>query len=179
MSLVSAFESLQPSLHPSVFVAPQAVVVGRVEIGEGSSIWYGSVLRAEEEAVRIGARTNIQDLSVVHITNGVHGAWIGDDVTVGHRAIIHAATVHSNTLIGMGAIILDGAVIGENCLVGAGALVPPGKEIPSGSLVLGNPGRVVRRLQPDEMARITESAAHYVALAERHRKSLTTHPAHS
>ena len=153
-------------------------MIGAVSLGAGASVWFNAVLRGDNELISVGEDSNIQDLSVVH-TDWGYPAVIGKGCTIGHRAIIHAATVHSNTLIGMGAIILDGAVIGENCLVGAGALVPPGKEIPSGTLVLGNPGRVVRRLQPDEMARITESAAHYVALAERHRKSLTTHPAHS
>ena len=174
MPIVRSLESDTPRVAAGVFLAPDAVIVGDVEIGEGSSVWYGVVIRADGEFVRIGARTNIQDLSVIHITAGVQGTWIGDDVTIGHRAIVHAATVRSRSLIGMGAIILDGAVIGENCLIGAGAVVTPGKEIPSGSVVLGNPGRVVRQLRAEEIDQIRVSAQHYEDLANRHRRLYET-----
>jgi gamma-carbonic anhydrase len=169
MPILTSFESATPRVAAGVFVAPGAVIVGDVEIGVGSSVWYGTVIRADGESVYVGARTNIQDLSVIHITSGVQGTWIGDEVTIGHRAIVHAATVRSRSLIGMGAIVLDGAIVGENCLIGAGALVAPGKRIPPGSVVLGNPGRVVRRLRDEEIENIHSSAQHYEDLARRHR----------
>ncbi len=143
------------------FVAHNAVVIGDVHVGSESSIWFGVVIRADWERVRIGARTNVQDGCVVHADPGFP-CRIGDGVTVGHRAIVHSAQVADNVLIGMGAIILNGVVIGEECIIGAGAIITEGKEIPPRSLVLGVPAKVVRELTDEEVAAIRISAEHYV-----------------
>ena len=155
-----------PQLHHSVFVAPSATVIGNVEIGAGASVWYGAVVRGDVMPIRIGARTNIQDLSVLHGTTGEYGVEVGEDVTVGHRAILHGCTVGDGCLIGMGAIVLDGCVIGEGSLIAAGALLPPGTEVPPGSMVAGLPGKVVRELSDEEREQIRKGAGHYTELAE-------------
>ena len=123
MPIISPYGGRAPRLHASVFVAENAVVVGDVEIGEGSSIWFGTVVRGDVNHVRIGARTNLQDLTVVHVTSGTHPTVIGDDVTVGHRAVLHGCTIRDRCLVGIGAIVMDGAVVGPDAMVGAGALV--------------------------------------------------------
>ena len=163
-----------PKLGRDVFVAENATVLGKVTIGDNSSIWYGSVIRGDVGAIHIGSRTNIQDLSLIHVTTDEHDAWIGDDVTVGHRVILHGCTVKAGCLVGMGAIILDGAVIGEGSLIGAGSLIAPRMEIPSGSLVLGSPGKVVRTLSEREQRELGESAAHYIEIARRHRSEVSS-----
>lgn len=147
--------------------------MGDVHLGDGANVWYGSVLRGDVMPIRVGARTNIQDLTVVHVTSGEYPTHIGHDVTVGHRAIIHGCTVGDFCLIGMGAILLDGAEIGDYSLIGAGAVVTPGTKIPPGSLVLGSPGRVVRQVSDEEREGFVDSARHYVELARRHRASLS------
>lgn len=165
---VRSFNGKSPVLGQGVFVAETAAIIGDVAIGDQSSIWYGTVLRGDVMPIRVGARTSIQDGTIVHVTSGVAGTEIGSDCTVGHAAIIHACTVEDCCLIGMGAILLDGARIGSGSLVGAGALVTPGTDIPPGSLVLGAPARVKRQLTPQERAQIDESAVHYVELTERY-----------
>jgi carbonic anhydrase/acetyltransferase-like protein (isoleucine patch superfamily) len=147
-------------------VAESADVIGNVTLAEGTNIWYGAVLRGDSDSITIGKNTNIQDNAVVHVDAGIPTV-IGDDVTVGHGAIVHGCTVSNNVLVGMGSIILDGAFIEENVIVGAGTLIPPGKVIPSGSLVVGSPGKVVRTLTDDERNKIKKSAHHYVELAEK------------
>lgn len=144
------------------WVAPSATVVGDVTLGPDVGIWFGAVLRGDNEPITVGARTNIQEHAMIHADPGFP-ATIGADVTVGHRAIVHGCTIGDGSLIGMGAIILNGARIGRGCLIGAGALVTEGKEIPDGSLVVGSPAKVVRTL--DEAARqaLLDSAARYVA----------------
>lgn len=173
MSTLPIFENLRldpdlPQIAPDAFIAHNAVIVGDVHIGAQSSVWFGVTIRAELERVRIGARTNIQDGSVIHADPNFP-CLIGDGVTVGHRAIVHSARIADNVLIGMGAIILNGAVIGEDCIVGAGALITEGKEIPPRSLVLGVPARVVRELTEGELQRIRISAAQYVHNGQRYR----------
>ena len=150
--------------YTNVYIAEGARIVGDVTIGEGSSIWYNAVVRGDSVGVRIGKRTNVQDLACIHEDTG-HPAIIGDDVTIGHGAIVHGCTVEGNAIIGMGAIILNGARIGRNCIIGAGTLITQGKEIPEGSMVYGNPARVVRALTPEEIAHIRENADHYVRLS--------------
>lgn len=162
------FEGIFPRLGQGVFVAPGSTVIGDVEIGDESSIWYNSVIRGDDCPITIGARTNIQDLSVIHITSGQYSTHIGDDVTVGHRAIIHGCKIGDRCLIGMGAIVLDGAVIEEECLIAAGTLIPPGMHVPAGSLVMGSPGRIKKKLSDEERAKLAMSAAHYVEMAKRH-----------
>ena len=155
----------KPVLGKGVFVAENAAIIGDVVIGDESSIWYATTVRGDVMPIRIGARTSIQDNTVIHVTSDFSGTEIGDDCTIGHSAIIHACTVESFCLIGMGSILLDGARIGTGSLVGAGALVTPGTNIPPGSLVIGSPAKVKRPLNDKEREQIRYGAAHYVELA--------------
>jgi carbonic anhydrase/acetyltransferase-like protein (isoleucine patch superfamily) len=165
---VRGFGGVRPRLGQGVFLAETAAVIGDVEIGDESSIWYGTVVRGDVMPVRIGARTSIQDGTVIHVTSGFSGTVIGGDCTIGHAAIIHACTVEDFCLIGMGAIVLDGARVGRGSLVGAGALVTPGTDIPPGSLVLGAPAKVKRPVSEKETAQIADGARHYVELTRRY-----------
>ncbi len=156
-----------PDVHATAYIAPTAELIGRVTVGEASSVWYGTVIRGDDNYVRIGKRTNIQDNCTLHIA-GDEPTILGDDVTVGHGAIVHACEIADRVLIGMGAIILNGAKIGANTIVAAGSVVTPGTEIPSGSMVMGTPGKVVRALTEEEIAHIAGSAEEYVRLARAH-----------
>lgn len=167
---ISAYGALSPEIHERAWVAPGAFVIGDVVLGDGASVWYNCVVRGDVHSIHIGNGTNIQDLSMVHVTTGRHATFIGDHVTVGHRAILHGCTVQDQCLIGMGSIILDGAEIGAGSLVGAGALVTPGTEIPPRSVYLGSPGKVVREVTDEEFEGFMRSAEHYQKLAERHRR---------
>jgi len=151
-----------PIVSSGVFIAPNASVIGDVVIGESSSIWFGVVVRGDVFPIRIGARTNIQDNSVVHVTGGKTSTTIGDDVTVGHGAIVHGCKVGNRCLVGMGSIVLDGAVIEDESFIAAGALVPPGMHVPSRSMVMGRPGKVVRALRPEELEAIAFASRDYV-----------------
>jgi carbonic anhydrase/acetyltransferase-like protein (isoleucine patch superfamily) len=144
------------------WIAPDASVIGQVELGEDVGVWFGAVLRGDGEPIVIGAESNIQELTVVHTDPGCPVA-VGRGCTIGHRAILHGCTIGNNTLVGMGAIILNRAHIADDCIVGAGALVTEGREVPAGSLLMGVPAKVVRPLTPDEIGRNRISAAHYVA----------------
>jgi carbonic anhydrase/acetyltransferase-like protein (isoleucine patch superfamily) len=155
-------EGVRPTIGDHVFVAPSASVIGDVVIGESSSIWFGVVVRGDVFPIRIGARTNIQDNSVVHVTGGKTSTTIGDDVTVGHSAIVHGCKVGNRCLVGMGSIVLDGVVIEDECLIAAGSLVPPGMHVPSRSMVMGRPGKVIRTLRADELESIDHAARDYV-----------------
>jgi gamma-carbonic anhydrase len=166
--MIRAHAGKRPQLGRGVFLAETAVVIGDVVVGDEASIWYGTVLRGDDMPIRIGARTNVQDGTIVHVTGGAFGTTIGDDCTIGHAAIIHACTIEDGCLIGMGSIILDGARIGCGSLVGAGALVTPGTDIPPGSLVLGSPARVKRPINDKEREQIAYGAPHYVELARRY-----------
>jgi carbonic anhydrase/acetyltransferase-like protein (isoleucine patch superfamily) len=169
MSVILAYDGKSPVLAPSAWVAPGAVVTGDVVVGDGASLWFQTVVRGDVNHVRIGARTNIQDHSMIHVTGGTHPTVVGDDVTVGHRVVLHGCTVKDRCLVGIGAIVLDGAVIEEESMVGAGALVPPGMVVPSGKLVLGAPARVKRDLTAEERAFFVTSAARYAGYAARYR----------
>lgn len=160
-----------PHLAPASWVADSAQVIGRVELGEGASVWFGSVVRGDSEAIRIGKRTNVQDGSVLHADTGVP-LVLGDDVTVGHKVMLHGCHIGDGCLIGIGAIVLNGARIGKGCLVGAGSLVTEGKEFADGSMILGSPARVVRQLTPEQSAELLKIAAHYVENAELFRVGL-------
>jgi carbonic anhydrase/acetyltransferase-like protein (isoleucine patch superfamily) len=161
---VHSLGGLTPDLpaEGTYWIAPTATVIGKVRLGEGVGVWFGAVLRGDGEQLTVGPGTNIQELTVMHSDPGFP-ATIGAGCTIGHRAIIHGCTIGDNVLVGMGAIILNGAKVGDNSLIAAGALVTEGKQIPLGSLVLGVPGKVVRELTADEIARNRASAAHYVA----------------
>ncbi len=161
-----------PTVHPAAWVAPTAAVIGDVEIGEGASVWYGCVLRGDTNHIRVGARSNIQDGTIVHVNRLREPAIIGADVTVGHAAIIHACTLEDGAFVGMGATVLDGAVVGQGAMLGAGSVLPPGKRIPPGELWVGNPARFVRALSPEARAALAATGGHYVELAARHRASL-------
>lgn len=164
-------DGLSPTLAASCWVADSAQVIGRVEVGEDSSVWFGSVLRGDSEHIRIGQRTNVQDGSVLHADPGVP-LILGDDVTIGHQVMLHGCVVGDGSLIGIGAVVLNGARIGKGCLVGAGALVTEGKEFPDGSMILGSPARVVRQLSPEQSANLAQIAGHYVENAARFRTGL-------
>ncbi|MDB4958054.1 MAG: carbonic anhydrase, family 3 [Myxococcales bacterium] len=166
--MIRRFGDSRPQLGHGVFLAETCAVIGDVVIGDESSIWYATVIRGDVMPIRIGARTSIQDNTVIHVTSGFSGTTIGNDCTIGHSAIIHACTVEDDCLIGMGSILLDGAVIGRGSLVGAGALVTPGTHIPPGSLVIGSPARVKRAINEKEREQITYGARHYVELARRY-----------
>lgn len=174
--IIRAFQGKAPKIAASAFIADGVVIVGDVEIGEQVSIWYNAVLRADVGMIRIGARSNVQDGSCVHMTSELSHAIIGEDVTVGHNAIVHGATVEDGCLIGMGSILLDNAVIGRESLVAAGAVVPPRMVVPPGSMVRGTPGKVVRELSEDERLEGRRGAAHYVELAREHVRSRSGEP---
>lgn len=159
------FNGKKPALGDRVFVAEGARLIGDVEVGEDSSIFYNSVLRADLAEIRIGKRTNIQDNVTVHLATD-QGVFVGDEVTVGHNAILHACTIEDNVLVGMGAIVMDGARIRRNSVVAAGALVPQNKEYPEKSLIVGAPARVVRTLTDEEIRKFHEGALHYVEVKE-------------
>ncbi|ABR48501.1 carbonic anhydrase/acetyltransferase, isoleucine patch superfamily [Alkaliphilus metalliredigens QYMF] len=158
-------------IHESCFIAESADVIGKVKIGKNSSVWYKVVIRGDGNYIEIGENTNIQDNTVVHIDSEKYPTIIGDNVTVGHSAIVHACKVGNNALIGMGAIILDGSEIGDNTIIGAGSLVPPGKKIPSGVLAMGSPVKVVRELTEDEKNGLKKSAEEYVKYGKEHKNN--------
>ncbi len=159
---ILAINGHTPRIDPSAWVHSSAQIIGDVEIGAQSSIWFNTVVRGDRHAIRIGARTNIQDNSTVHITADRCGTSIGDDVTAGHNVILHACSIADRCLIGMGAIIMDGVEVGADCLIAAGALLTPGTKILPGHLVVGSPARVARPLRPEEVAELLVSASNYV-----------------
>lgn len=163
------FQGVSPRLHPSVFLADGSRVIGDVEIGEESSVWYNTVIRGDVNSIRIGRRTNVQDLSMVHVEKGTHPVRIGDEVTVGHQVVIHGCTVGNRVLVGIGSVVLNGVVIEDDSFIAAGTLLIPGTHIPSGSMVMGSPGRVKRTLSDAERAGLLASAAGYVLNAKLHR----------
>ena len=164
------FQGKNPVVDPSVFLAVGSVLIGDVNIGADSSIWYNTVLRGDMNKIRIGKRTNVQDLSIIHVDFKKFGTHIGDEVTIGHHCVIHGCTIKDRVLIGMGAILMNGSVIGEDSVVGAGALITEGMVVPPRSLVIGSPAKVKRELKPEEIAFLKESANHYVNYAREHQK---------
>ena len=161
----------KPQVSPSAWIAPNATVIGDVRLAAGSSIWWNAVLRGDNDPISIGENSNIQDGSVLHTDEGVP-MNIGANVTVGHLVMLHGCTVGDGSLIGIGSIILNRAVIGRGSIVGANTLIPEGKAYPDGVLIVGSPGKVVRELTDEEMARLLGSAAHYVDNARRYREKL-------
>lgn len=173
---IRSYLGLIPKLESGVYVDETAIVIGDVSVGADSSIWPLTAVRGDVNKIRIGSRTNIQDGSVLHVTHshetipGGFGLNIGDNVTVGHKVILHGCTVEDNCLIGMGCIVMDGAIIRSNVLLGAGSLVPPGKELASGFLWLGSPVKQLRALKDSEFEWLEYSASHYVDLKNKHMK---------
>lgn len=163
--MIISYKGVTPRLHESVFVAHGAHIIGDVEIGPESSVWFNTVIRGDVHYIRIGARTNIQDNCVLHVTHDQYPLVIGSNVTIGHGAIVHAANLMDECLIGMGAIILDNATIGANSLVAAGSVVAEHFQVPEGSLVAGVPARIKRTLSAEERQRIRQSAQNYVDYA--------------
>ena len=157
-----------PRVGPGAWVADSATVIGRVDLAENASIWYGAVLRGDNDWLRVGRNSNVQDGSVLHTDHGLE-LLIGENVTVGHQCILHGCVVGDGTLIGMQAVVLNRARIGRNCIVGAGSLVTEGKEFPDGSMIMGSPAKVVRELTAEQIQRLAMSSAHYVQQAQRHR----------
>ncbi len=160
-----------PELDPTAWVADSAQVIGRVRMAAGSSVWYGAVLRGDNEWITLGARSNVQESSVLHTDPGFP-LQLGEDVTVGHQVMLHGCTVGDGSLIGIQAVVLNGAKIGKHCLVGAGAIVTEGKEFPDNSLILGAPAKWVKEISAEQIARLKGAAAHYVDNAQRHRTQL-------
>jgi carbonic anhydrase/acetyltransferase-like protein (isoleucine patch superfamily) len=160
--MIHPFKESSPKIDDSAFVVESAQIIGDVVIGEESSVWFNAVIRGDVNHIQIGNYTNIQDGCVLHVARKTHPLIVGDEVTVGHNVTLHACTIGSRCLIGMGAVVMDGVEIGEHSIVGAGALVTPGTKIPPGSLVLGSPAKVKRELTEDEKRGIRESAANYV-----------------
>ncbi len=169
--MIYALDDLVPAIDPDAWVAPGAHVMGRVTLAAGVGIWFGAVLRGDNEPISVGEGTNIQENSVLH-TDWGYPLTIGTNCTIGHKAMLHGCTIGDGTLIGMGATVLNGAKIGRGCLIGACALITEGKEIPDGSLVMGSPGKVVRMLDDAARARLLVGAANYRANAARFRAGL-------
>ena len=160
-----------PRIAATAWVADSAQVIGRVELAEGASVWYGAVLRGDNDSITVGARSNVQDGSVLHADAGFP-LTLGDDVPVGHQGMLHGCTGGNGSLIGIQAVVLNGAKIGRNCLVGAGAVVTEGKEVADGWLIVGAPAKAVRPVTPGQIDRLRLGALHYVDNAERHRRTV-------
>lgn len=166
--MILPFLGVHPLVPEDAYVAPTAVIIGDVAIGNRSSIWFGTVVRGDVHHIRIGAQTNVQDNCSLHVTGGTHPLTIGNGVSIGHRAVVHGCTVGDRVLVGMGAVVLDGAWIGPDSIVAAGALVPEGSRYPPESVVLGVPARRVRDLREEDRARIARTRDDYVALSGRY-----------
>jgi carbonic anhydrase/acetyltransferase-like protein (isoleucine patch superfamily) len=167
--VIKAFGGKTPQLGAEAWVAETAMVIGDVVLGPRANIWYGAVIRGDVEKIRIGADSNVQDNSVIHVDSSGFSTVVGERVTVGHRVVLHGCKVGDGALIGIGAIVMNGAEIGEGALVAAGALVPPGSKIPAGMLAVGAPAKVKRPLTDEEKETLRKSAPHYVQLAQEHR----------
>ena len=168
-----AFNGVTPTLAPDVFVAPGAMVIGDVTIGEGSSVWYNAVLRGDIAPIRIGKGSNVQDGAVLHVDEGVP-CVLGDGVVIGHGAVVHSATVGNGAMVAMHATLLSNAKIGDECIVGANALVAEGKEFPARSLIVGVPGKVLRDVTNEQAEAIRENARRYAAYAQKHRAAMSS-----
>ncbi|GAC1458757.1 MAG: gamma carbonic anhydrase family protein [Candidatus Limnocylindrales bacterium] len=166
-----AFKGRAPRVHPTAFVAPTAVLIGDVAVGEDASVWFGTVLRADMDRIEIGARSNVQDNSTIHPDEG-EPTIIGEDVTIGHNALVHSSVVERNVLIGQASVLVGGCVIGTGTIVGAGAVVPQGMRVPPRSLLVGVPAKVVRAARPEDERWTVQAAAHYVELGAWYRDHL-------
>ena len=160
--MILSFKNKTPQVESSAYISHSAMVVGNVAIGEKSSVWFNAVIRGDVNYIRIGKRTNVQDGCVLHVAREKYPLIIGDEVTVGHNATLHACTIASHCLIGMGTVVMDGSEIGENCIIGAGSLVTPHTVISSGNMAIGSPAKIKRKLTDGEIRSIRDSANHYV-----------------
>lgn len=168
-AVILPFNGIFPTIHPSAWLAPGVVVIGDVHIGAETNVWFGTVIRGDVNTIRIGQRTNIQDGSTIHVTRETGPTFIGSGVTIGHKGLIHAATLEDGCFFGMGASILDGAVVESGAFIAAGALVAPNKRVPTGQMWAGNPAKYFRDLKPEELAFIPKSAQNYVELANKYK----------
>jgi gamma-carbonic anhydrase len=166
--MIKDFNGIQPKIHETAFVADDAIIIGDVEIGEDASVWFGSILRGDVNYIRIGARTNIQDATVIHVSSKTHPTILEEEITVGHRVTLHGCHVMPGCLIGIGAILLDGVRVGANSLVAAGSLLTPDTQIPSGSLVMGAPAKVKRPLTDKELTDLPRFWKNYVKLKQQY-----------
>ena len=164
------YKGILPKLHETVFVTEGAIIIGDVEIGRDSSVWFNSVVRGDVNYIRIGERTNVQDNSVLHVTHDTYPLFIGSEVTIGHNVVLHGCKVGDRCLIGMGAVILDDAEIGADSIIGAGAVITQSARIPERSLVIGTPGKVVRTLSDEEVKSIAQSAKNYMGYVKNYRE---------
>ncbi len=162
--MIKPFKNIYPKIHETVFVADDAIVIGNVEIGEDASVWFGSIIRGDVNFIRIGARTNIQDMTMIHVSSKTHSTVLEEEITVGHNVVLHGCYIESGCLIGIGAILLDGVRVGRNSLVAAGSLLTPDTQIPPHSLVMGSPAKVKRELNDDELTYLEKSWRNYVEL---------------
>ena len=167
--MIRPFQNTLPKIHETAFIADSAEVIGDVEIGQDSSVWFGSVIRGDVNRIRIGARTNIQDLSVIHVSSETHSTTLEDEITVGHRVTLHGCYIETGCLIGIGSILLDGVRIGAHSLVAAGSLLTPGTEVAPFSLVMGSPAKVKRPLTQKELEDLPKFWKNYVSLIARYR----------
>ena len=167
MTLIKEVRGHKPIFGANVFLAENATVVGEVQMGDHCSVWFNAVIRGDVHYIKIGDKVNIQDGAVIHCTYQKAATTIGNNVSIGHNALVHGCTIHDNVLIGMGAIVLNGAKIGSNCLIGAGALITENKTIPDGTLVVGAPGKIIRSLSGEEIMSLEQSALHYQQNAAR------------
>jgi carbonic anhydrase/acetyltransferase-like protein (isoleucine patch superfamily) len=164
--LILPFRGMVPVIAPDAFVAPNATIIGNTEIGAGSGIWFGCILRGDGNSIRVGARVNIQDGTIVHISAKGWGTTIGDDVSIGHMALIHACVLEPGSFVGMAAVVMDGVVVESRAMVAAGALVTPGKRVKTGELWAGRPAKLLRRLTDEDYAMMSGTAENYARLAQ-------------
>lgn len=167
--MLQKYKSFFPEIDETCYMAPGSMIIGNVKLGRNSSVWHNAVLRGDIEKIVIGENSNVQDGCMLHCIHNVE-LHIGNNVSIGHGAILHSCTIGDNSLIGMGAIVLDGARVGNNCLIGAGAVVTPNSEIPDGSMVLGSPAKVKRQLSEEEIQNITRNAQEYTRLAKEYKE---------
>lgn len=163
--MIKEFKGINPIIHNTCYISESVDIIGNVVIKENANIWFGTRIRGDMNSIIIGENTNIQENSVIHVDSHC-GTYIGNNVTIGHGAIIHGCTINDNVLVGMGSIILNEAIIGKNTIIGAGSLIPQGKEIPEGVLCLGSPAKVIRKLTEEEINKIQESADNYVSISK-------------
>ncbi len=164
--MIKSFQNLHPKIHESAYITDDAIVIGDVEIGAESSVWFGSILRGDVNHIRIGARTNVQDGTIIHVSSKTHPTILEDEVTLGHRVTLHGCHIETGCLIGIGAIILDGVRVGRNSLIAAGSLITPNTQIPPRSLVMGSPAKVKRELGDDEVKDLKRFWRNYVSLSQ-------------
>jgi carbonic anhydrase/acetyltransferase-like protein (isoleucine patch superfamily) len=164
--MIRPFKNIHPKIDETAFVTDDAIVIGDVEIGQDASVWFGSIIRGDVNFIRVGARTNIQDMTMIHVSSKTHSTILEEEITVGHNVTLHGCYVERGCLIGIGAILLDGVRVGANSLVAAGSLLTPGTQIPPKSLVMGSPAKVKRELNDDELAYLEKSWQNYVELKQ-------------